>query len=112
MNRQRHRRVDRTALARFVGRLAATVPPGMEGAFRTPGLRCVSRRPAFMHTGQMATLKDVVAFFNDGGRVFGYPGKNELEPLHLSAAEQADLVAFLHTLDGPGPAPSLLAPPP
>jgi probable rRNA maturation factor len=28
VNRQRHRRVDRSALARFAGRLAETVPPG------------------------------------------------------------------------------------
>src|SRR5262249_49662262 len=39
------------------GRLPSAVPPNMTGAFRTPGLRCVSKRPAFMHTGQMQSLE-------------------------------------------------------
>jgi cytochrome c peroxidase len=92
-------------------RLPAAVTPEMEGAFRTPSLRCVSRRPSFMHTGQLRTLEDVVAFFSKGGDPFGYPGKSELKPLDLTAADQADLVAFLRALDGPGPAADLLVPP-
>src|SRR5258708_27030484 len=34
------------------GRLPASVSAGTDGAFRVPSLRCVSRRPSFMHTGQ------------------------------------------------------------
>src|SRR5204863_171 len=45
------------------GRLPAEVPAGMDGAFRTPSLRCVSTRPSFMHTGHLHALADVVAFF-------------------------------------------------
>ncbi len=88
-------------------------PPGaaLEGAFRTPVLRCVSRRPSFMHTGQLTSLEDVVAFFDSGGHPAGYPGKSELLPLQLSALERADLVAFLRALDGPGPAAALLSGP-
>jgi cytochrome c peroxidase len=84
------------------------VPPVTEGAFRTPTLRCVARRPSFMHTAQLRTLADVVAFFDRGGDRAGYPGTNELAPLRLSADEQQDLVAFLQTLEGPGPAAALL----
>ena len=86
----------------------------MNGAFRTPILRCVSQRPSFMHTGQMATLGEVVAFFAQGGDPFGYPGTNELAgvSLGLSAQDQTDLVAFLRALDGPGPAAQLRSPPP
>jgi cytochrome c peroxidase len=93
------------------GRLPAAPSAAMLGAFRTPKLRCASRRPSFLHTGQLATLAQVVAFFNAGGHPAGYPGTSELSPLGLSAAEQADLVAFLESLDGPGPAATLLEAP-
>ena len=90
------------------GRLPHSVLPAMEGAFRTPTLRCSSQRPSFMHTGQMSTLAEVVSFFSQGGNPYGYPGKNELLPLGLSSSEQADLVNFLKTLDGSGASESLL----
>jgi cytochrome c peroxidase len=92
------------------GRLPASVGPGDTGAFRTPTLRCVSQRPSFMHTGQLATLGDVVAFFARGGDAFGYPGTSEIAPLPLSAQDRADLVAFLGALQGPGPDASLETP--
>jgi cytochrome c peroxidase len=81
-------------------RLPQSIEPSMEGAFRTPTLRCVSQRPAFMHTGQLGRLDDVVAFFNRGGDARGFSGVSELRPLGLSSAEQADIVAFLRALDG------------
>jgi len=89
------------------GRGAVSRDTGLEGAFRTPRLRCVAQRPSFMHTGQLLSLDDVVAFFNRGGDAAGYPGKNELVPLGLSAEERADLVAFMTALTGPGPAAHL-----
>ncbi|HXU83846.1 MAG TPA: cytochrome c peroxidase [Polyangia bacterium] len=92
------------------GRLPASVGEDMEGAFKTPGLRCVSKRPSFMHTGQYRTLDEVIEFFAEGGRPIGYPGKNELKPLDLTAQDRADLVAFMKALDGPGPDSSLLVP--
>lgn len=87
------------------GRLPATVTPSMEGAFRTPNLRCVSQRPTFMHTGQLGTLTAVVAFFNEGGSSYGYLGTTEIHPLALTDLEQSDLVEFLQALDGPGADP-------
>jgi cytochrome c peroxidase len=89
------------------GRLPASTKPSMNGAFRTPTLRCASKRPTFMHTGQFSSFAEVVSFFAEGGDAFGYPGQSEIAPLSLSAQDQADLVAFLGTLDGPGPAASL-----
>jgi cytochrome c peroxidase len=86
------------------GRLPASVTPAMTGAFRTPTLRCVAQRPTFMHTGQLASLGDAVAFFASGGDATGYPGASEITPLPLTADDQADLVAFLESLTGPGPA--------
>lgn len=93
------------------GRLPASVPTEMLGAFRTPTLRCVASRPSFMHTGQLKTLTDVVAFFTRGGDHFGFLGVNELAELPLSLEQEQDLVAFLGTLEGPGPAAELLIDP-
>lgn len=85
------------------GRLPASVDPKLEGAFKTPGLRCVSKRPTFMHTGQIPTLAKVIDFFDKGGVSSGYPGTREIVALGLSTSEKADLLAFLQALDGPGP---------
>ncbi len=89
------------------GRLPLSVPASFEGAFRTPMLRCVSRRPSFMHTAQLRTLEAVIDFFAQGGHPAGYPGSSEISPLSLTAEQKADLVAFLRSLDGPGAAPAL-----
>jgi cytochrome c peroxidase len=94
------------------GRVPSAVPAAMEGAFRTPTMRCVGMRPTFMHTGQLGTLAEVVAFFNRGGDPAGrYPGTNELTALGLSSLDESDLVAFLQALTGPGAAASLRTPP-
>jgi cytochrome c peroxidase len=87
------------------GRIPVAVTAAMEGAFRTPTLRCVSQRPTFMHTGQILSLAQVVAFFDSGGDTVGFPGTNELHSLGLTTQEQADLTAFLLALDGPVIAP-------
>ena len=93
------------------GRLPKSIPPSMEGAFKTPGLRCVGQRPSFMHTGGVATLEHVVDFFDRGGDSAGFLGVSELSPLRLTDQEKLDLVAFLRALDGPGPNAKLMAPP-
>jgi cytochrome c peroxidase len=93
------------------GRLPAAATPALEGAFRTPTLRCLPGQPSFMHTGHFTSLDQVVAFFDRGGDPpGGYPGQSELTRLGLDARERADLVAFLGTLEGPGPAAALLEP--
>lgn len=66
------------------------------GAMKTPTLRNVAETAPYMHTGQMATLADVVAHYNGGG--YALLGHNELTPLNLTAQEAAQLEAFLHTL--------------
>jgi cytochrome c peroxidase len=93
------------------GRIPRKILPEHEGAFRTPKLRCVAERPSFMHTGQFTTLDDVLAFFDQGGHQFGYPGKSELAPLGLTPEERSDLVAFMKALSGPGPEAALLTSP-
>jgi cytochrome c peroxidase len=85
------------------GRLDVAGAQQLAGGFRTPRLRCVSRRPSFMHTGQLRSIEDTIAFFDQGGHLGGYPGINELKPLGLTAADRTDLAAFLRALDGSGP---------
>ena len=95
------------------GRLPTAVSPALDGAFRTPTLRCLGRRPKYMHTGQLRDLASVVDFFDQGGSgaTLGTIGQNELNALGLARREQADLVAFLQALEGPGPAAKLLTKP-
>lgn len=65
------------------------------GSFKVPGLRNIEHRAPYMHNGRFATLEDVVAFYNRGGD-FNAPNKAPaMQPLGLSAAQMADLVAFL-----------------
>ena len=95
----------------YDGRLPAGPAPAMEGAFRTPILRCVSLRPTFMHTGQMYSLAEVVAFFDAGGSATGFLGTSEISPLGLSPQDESDLVVFLQSLAGPGAQPAYLQAP-
>lgn len=92
------------------GTLPATATPELEGAFRTPSLRCIATQPSFMHTGQHKSLTSVVEFFSRGGDPAGYPGTNELTALALTDQDKADLVAFLEALQGPGADQALLTP--
>jgi cytochrome c peroxidase len=85
------------------GKLAALAQgDSMRGQFRTPGLRGLSTSAPYMHSGQFPTLAEVVAFYNQGGGAVVDGGTLDplVTPLALTADEQADLVAFLHALDG------------
>ena len=63
------------------------------GAFRTPSLRNVALRAPYMHNGRLATLEEVVAFYNRGGDID--PPPSFIKPRGLSAQQRSDLVAFL-----------------
>jgi cytochrome c peroxidase len=47
------------------GRFDVTGNPADRGRFRTPSLRNVGLRDRYMHTGKLATLEDVIGFYND-----------------------------------------------
>lgn len=77
------------------GLYSLTLDDGDWGKFRTPSLREVGRTAPYMHNGSLATLEDVVRFYNDGG---GEDQTTELQPLGLSDGEIGQLVAFLNSL--------------
>ncbi len=89
-----------------LGRFAVTGRATDIGAFKTPTLRNVARTAPYMHDGSLATLKDVVEFYNNGGRVRAEDPVNAFQsggirPLGLSEREKADLVAFMEALTSP-----------
>ncbi|RKY18376.1 MAG: hypothetical protein DRQ55_13485 [Planctomycetota bacterium] len=77
------------------GRFETTGVPGDRGSMKTPSLRNVQLRAPFMHGGQLATLAQVVDFYDRGGD-FNAPNKApQIQPLGLSPGEKNALVAFL-----------------
>jgi cytochrome c peroxidase len=70
------------------------------GEYVTPSLRNVALTAPYMHDGSLPALADVVEFYNRGGNPNPFLDP-QIRPLHLSAAESADLVEFLRTLTSP-----------
>jgi len=70
-----------------------------DGKFKTPSLRESARTAPYMHDGSLATLADVVEFYDGGGRA-----NPDLDPdirrLKLSQDEKRALVEFLGALAG------------
>jgi cytochrome c peroxidase len=119
-----------------------TAPDEGDGRFRfrTPSLRNVALTAPYMHNGMLATLEDVLAFYDRGqsenenvanggdgrGRRGGQGGDGDARPTldrdfrgvgRMSAADQQDIVAFLGALTDenfdrviPGRVPSGLNP--
>ena len=83
------------------GRFAVTKDPADWGTFKTPTLREIAKTAPYMHDGSLATLEEVVEYYDKGG----VKNKNldeRLKPLQLSAAEKKDLVEFMKSLNGEG----------
>ncbi|MFN7519871.1 MAG: cytochrome c peroxidase [Lysobacteraceae bacterium] len=77
------------------GRFTASNLEDDRGRMRVPGLRNVELSAPYMADGRLATLEDVVAFYNRGGD-FNSPNKDpRIVPLGLSAQQQAAIVTFL-----------------
>jgi cytochrome c peroxidase len=81
------------------GRFMASGRPEDRGAFKTPTLREIARTAPYMHDGSVATLADVIDFYDRGG--IANPHRDpELRPLQLTAGEKQALEAFLRALSG------------
>jgi len=89
-----------------LGRFAVSTESRDIGSFKTPTLRNVARTAPYMHDGSLETLKDVVKFYNNGGRVKESDPTYDFQsggirPLNLSDDQIDDLVAFLEALTSP-----------
>ena len=86
------------------GRAAISGKLEDRGAFKTPTLREVARTAPYMHDGSLASLEQVVDYYDRGGNRNAWLDP-ELRPLGLADAEKTALVAFLRSLSAPsGPA--------
>jgi cytochrome c peroxidase len=90
-------RLHNTGVAWRDGRY--TDPGAGQGNFKTPTLREVARTAPYMHDGSIATLEQVIDYYDRGGN------KNpqldsDVRPLGLSADEKRSLVSFLRSLNG------------
>jgi cytochrome c peroxidase len=81
----------RSAHARYANTGIAADP----GRFRVPTLRNIALTAPYMHDGSIATLAEVIEHYDAGGRQGVDP---RIRPLHLSAAEKSELLAFLDSL--------------
>ena len=72
---------------------------GTSGAFKVPSLRNVELTGPYMHNGSMATLEEVLQFYNRGGN-FASPGKDAQFLFGARSPEStlADIAAFLESL--------------
>ncbi|MFB6469279.1 cytochrome-c peroxidase [Cytobacillus sp. Hz8] len=84
------------------GRFAVTNDKADKGKIRTPALRGVAHTAPYMHDGSLATLEDVVNYYNQGGG--NDTNKDSLiQPLNLTDEEVSALVAFLESMSGEVP---------
>ena len=90
-------RLHNTGVAWLDGRLADS--GAGRGDFKTPTLREIARTAPYMHDGSLATLEDVIAYYDRGAN--RNPQLDaELRPLRLSVEERRALLAFLRALSG------------
>ena len=78
--------------------IPAVLPDDWKGRFRTPSLREVALTAPYMHSGQFATLSDVIDFYKAGGNADTAVG--QLVAFTITDQEKADLIAFLGALNG------------
>ncbi len=82
-----------------LGLYEITENPADRWKYKTPSLRNVALTAPYMHDGSLATLADVIDYYDRGG----YPNE-ELDPrihkLGLSETERQELIAFLKSLTG------------
>ena len=84
------------------GRYAETQIIAHQGAFKTPTLRNVVETAPYMHDGSLATLEEVIDYYNQGGEPNDFLDP-KIAKLDLTEHERADLIAFLEALTGEVP---------
>jgi cytochrome c peroxidase len=89
-----------------LGRFAITETLDELGAFKTSTLRNIAVTAPYMHDGSLATLREVVDHYANGGVTKQGDRVNDflsggIRPLDLSDQQRNDLVAFMESLTSP-----------
>jgi cytochrome c peroxidase len=84
-----------------IGRFAISNVETDKGAFKTPGLREVTKHAPYMHDGSVTTLRDVMELYDRGGEANPHLDP-KIQPLHLTDDEIDALVAMMQSLEGEG----------
>jgi cytochrome c peroxidase len=77
------------------GRFLVTGAQIDHGRMKVPSLRNVELRAPYFHNGSMATLEEVIEFYDRGGDFHAPNLDPAIHPLGLSAQQKANLAAFL-----------------
>ena len=83
------------------GRAVITRDPLDAGKFKIAPLRNVAVTSPYMHNGMLKTLKEVIEFYNDPGKIVPNAINRDsllAKPLGLTEQEKADLEKFLIAL--------------
>jgi len=91
------------------GRYAHSGAEEDRGAFKVPALRNVTETAPYMHDGSLATLEDVMLYYEKGGEPNDWLDE-KMKPLEITDEERQDLLAFLEALTGEVPAFTKRAP--
>jgi len=96
------------------GWIWSTFRDATDGAFKVPTLRNIELTGPYFHNGGASTLEQVVEFYNRGGDRQGPTWSDtsgfennptnadpDMEPMFMTPADQAAVVAFLKTLTDP-----------
>lgn len=84
-----------------LGRYDVTKNIKDRGAFKVPTLREITKTYPYMHDGSLATLEDVIDYYDKGGTP--NPQLHPLmKPLHLTTEEKKELHSFMKALEGEG----------
>ncbi len=85
-----------------LGRFVVTKDEKDTGAFKTPTVRNAALTAPYMHDGSVATLEEVVEWYDKGGHPNPHLS-DKIRPLNLTAQDKADLVEFMKACTGPTP---------
>jgi cytochrome c peroxidase len=83
-----------------LGRYVVTKDEADRGAFKTPTVRNAALTPPYMHDGSVATLEEVVEWYDKGGHPNPHLS-DKMKPLNLTAEEKTDLVEFMKACTSP-----------
>ncbi|MDW3647180.1 MAG: cytochrome c peroxidase [Bacteroidia bacterium] len=79
------------------GRVLISLDEKDVGKFKVPTLRNIALTYPYMHDGSIATLREVIDFYEKGGE--DHPNKHMfVRRRRMSEEDKADLLAFMHSL--------------